>query len=375
MLWAWMDVRESVRVRPRATGITSMTILQLKTKLSSFTRFASLCGRGILAGFGLAYCCVGTAHAWVTLDLPDLNAASPHFGAVAVSHLSDGRYIYGNNNALYVQDTFGTSGNTALATPPNVDPSFLTVLNDTTAVVGAGQFATTPVYQFNPSNPGTPGYASIASLQNFSAARSSSTSLYVVGGNGAGGSNSVNYVTTSGTSQVIIDPAGTFSAGVAVDKTGDLYVGDNDTNSVYEFTPAQVLNAVNNQTLLTFSDGLLIHTFADDVVGSLAVDANGRIWASGFGADGLFFWNPATSQGGVLNPEAPGGAYSVSTFSTSGNDYVNYVWQAGFSTGNPVVYGYDTVQNVPEPATTALLAAAVALGAVWWKRRIHPVQA
>jgi len=341
-----------------------MISLKKLTHTISLTRLAVSTGRAFIASFVLVVLCASPARAWITFDLPDLVSTPPHFGAVSVSHLSDGRYVYGNNNLLYLQDSFGASGNTAFATAPNVDPSFITVLNDTTAVVGSGQGAVLPVYQFNPSNPASPGYTSIASLQNYAGAPAGTSGVYVSGANDGGGSNSVSYVTLGGTQQLVVDPAGGFSAGVAVDGGGNLFVGDNDNNSVYEFTFAQVQNAIAHSSQLVFGDGMLIHTFADDVVGSLAVDAKGRIWAAGFGADGLFFWNPNNNSGGVLNPEAAGGAYTLSTFSTSGNDYVNFVWQAGFITGNQVVYGYDNVQNVPEPSSSSLIASLAVVGVV-----------
>ncbi|HVU37677.1 MAG TPA: PEP-CTERM sorting domain-containing protein, partial [Opitutales bacterium] len=76
--------------------------------------------------------------------------------------------------------------------------------------------------------------------------------------------------------------------------------------------------------------------------------------------------------GGSLDPQDgadnPNGLYSVSAFSANGNDYVSYVFQSGFSNGSSVIYGYNTVQNVPEPATTAFFAALVA-GLVVLRRR------
>jgi hypothetical protein len=347
-----------------------MTIPPSPVLLPPLSRRIALGRRSTFAVLGLlGLAGAAQAQTFLTLTLPDLNAAPPHFGAISVSHLSDGRFVYGNNNALYLQNTFGSASVTAFATPTNVDPSFITVLNDSTAIVGAGQFAPTPVYQFNPSNPATPNYTSVATLQNFSAARASATSLYIVGANGEEGDSSVSYVTTSGSQQVILDPAGTFSAGVAVSAGGDLYVGNNDNNSVYKFTAAQVASAVINSTVLQFSDGALLHTFADDVVGSLAVDAQGRIWAAGFGADGLFWFDPGTNLTGVLTPEASGGAYSVNTFSDGSNDYVGFLWQSGFSNGSQIIYGYNTVQNVPEPTAAALLAALVSGAALRWRRR------
>jgi hypothetical protein len=333
--------------------------------------------RCVLAGLGLAGALTNTARAWVTLDLPDLTAPAGGAGVLAYSNLPDGRLVYGNNQALYVQNNFGAAAVTSFATPPNMDPSFVTVLTSTTAVFGVGEFTNTPVYQFNPSTPATPGYFSPSNntLQNYAAARAGTSGVYVAGQNDVDGSNSISYVTLAGAQpQQIVDPAGEFSAGLAVDAGGNVYVGDNDNNSVYKFTAAQIQNAIRNSTALTLSNGLLLHTFASDVVGSLAVDAEGRIWAAGFGAPGLFFFNPGNGNAGVLDPENNAadlsGAYNVGAFSANGTDYVSFVWQSDFSNGSSVVYGYDTVQNVPEPAQSALLAAVAAMGVAWaWRKR------
>jgi len=351
-----------------------MTIPNLLRPQNKFARLAVGWRRAALASLGLISL-TGRAQTWTTLDLPDLGGP-----ALAISHLSDGQFIYGNNNTLYLQNTFGSASLTTFATPPGVDPSFVTVLNDTTAIAGAGGgFAPSPVYQFNPSNPASPGYTAGATLQNYAAAPASSSSAYVVGLNGSGtnefdlNDSAVSYVTLDGQQQVLVDNAGGFSAGVAVDGAGDLFVGDDDDNSVYEFTAAQVLNAVAHATVLQFSNGALVHTFAADVVGSLAVDALGRVWATGYGEPGIFWFDPATDASGMFDPEDaaddPDGAYTLSTFSANGNDYVSYVWQSNFAAGGAVVYGYDLVQNVPEPATAAWFAALAAGLAVAWQRR------
>jgi len=356
-----------------------MTILSKQNQLQyKSIRCAAIlrCGVLIGLGFSLALTYPVRAQTFITLNLPNLVATPP---AVAVSHLSDGRFIYGNANTLYLQTTFGSAGLTTFATPPGVDPSFVTVLSDTTALLGGGGGGpSSPIYQFNPSSPATPGYTRVPlaqDLQNFSAARAGSSSAYVAGSNGSGtnifdGSDSaVTSVTLAGQSQVLVDHAGGFSAGLAVDNGGNLFVGDDDNDSVYKFTSAQVVNALANSHVLTFADGLLVHTFAADVVGSLAVDAQGRLWAAGFEADGLFWFNPASGASGSLTPEAPGGAYNVSAFSAGGSDYVSFLWQSGFAPNSQVVYGYNTVQNVPEPAASALLAAVAAGAAVWWQHR------
>jgi len=351
-------------------------MINLPTFVSARKKFARGAASGCrlaLASLGFGLALANTAQAWVTLDLPNLTASPEHGGALAFSHLSDGRLIYGNNNALYVQNSFGSATTTTFSTPPNVDPSFVTVLNDTTAVVGAGQFVNTPVYQFNPSNPANPNYTTNVTMQNFSAAPASASSYYVAGANDINGNNAVSYVTLGGAQQLVVDPAGQFSAGLAVDKGGNVYVGDNDNNSVYEFTAAQVLNAVNQSTVLTLANGLLLHTFATDVVGSLAVDSVGRVWAAGFGEAGLFWFNPQSGNSGSFNPEDtadnPFSAYTLGTFTANGTGYVSYIWQSDFSNGSSLVYGYDTAQNVPEPAASALWAAIAAGAAARWKRR------
>jgi len=337
-----------------------------------FTQTRCVLVSKVFACFVLVYCLAIPAHAWVTLDMPDLTASLEHGGALSFSHLPDGRLIFGNNNALFVQNTFGLATMTSFATPPDVDPSFISVLNATTAIVGGGQFVATPVYQFNPSNPASPGYSSVTTLQNFSAAPAGTSGIYVAGGNDLNGNNSVTFVALGGTQVQIVDPVGEFSAGITVDAGGNLFVGDNDNSSVYEFTSSQVINAINHSLSLGLGDGTLVHTFDADVVGSLAVDGEGRIWATGFGAPGLFWFNPANNGTGVLDPENaaadPFGAYTLGTFTANNNDYVSFVWQSDFSQGSSVVYGYDLAQNVPEPANFGLVGALVVSTFALWGR-------
>ena len=77
----------------------------------------------MLAALGIALGLTQVAHAWVTIDLPDLTSSPEHGGALAFSNLPDGQMVYGNNNSLYLQNCFGSSSFTAFATPPDVDPS------------------------------------------------------------------------------------------------------------------------------------------------------------------------------------------------------------------------------------------------------------
>jgi hypothetical protein len=314
------------------------------------------------AGLGLALGLATTAHGWTTLPLPDLISAPPHYGALTMTHLADGRLLYGNNNQLYVQKTYGAATVTPFATVSGdgVDPSFIAVLRGTVAVVGAGMFGTSSLYQFDPQFPATPGYASIATMQNYSGVAQGPNALYVAGDNGSGASDAVFYVRLNGTSQLLIDQVAIFSAGIARDTAGDLFVGDNDSDAVYEFTAAQLQKAISTNTTLTLGNGTLVHTFASDVVGGMAVDTQGRLWASGFGDDGLFWWDPAKRIGGVLTPEASGGAYSVSAFTRDGKGYISFLWQAGFSPGDGVEYGYAAASDVLAPVINQQPSAATA---------------
>ncbi len=300
---------------------------------------------------GLAFGLAASAQGWTTLPLPNLISSPPHYGALTITHFPDGRFLLGNNNQLYVQNAFGAANVTAFTTiaGDGVDPSFLAVLSARVAVVGSGMFGSTSLYQFDPTKPAAPGFKAFTTTQNFTGVERFAGGVYVVGEDGSGGNNAVSYVPLKGKAQVVVDNDGTFSAGVARDAAGDLFVADNDTESVYEFTAVQLQRAIATKTTLTLGNGTLVHTFANDVVGSLAVDARGRLWAAGFGADGLFWWDPAAKTGGVLTPQASGGAYSVNVFTRNGTTYVGYVWQAGFSTGDAVVYGYTAASMALAP--------------------------
>ncbi|MGA2052291.1 MAG: immunoglobulin domain-containing protein [Opitutales bacterium] len=299
---------------------------------------------------GLAVSALG----WTTLPLPNLVSAPPHYGALAITHLPDGRFLYGNNNLIYTQNAFGAANVSAFATigGDGVDPSFLAVLSSRVAVVGAGMAENSSLYQFNPLSAVAPKYASIVTTQNFSGVARNAASLYVAGEDGTDGVNAVSVVTLTGAEQLLVDQAGEFSAGLATDGAGDLFVADNDNDAVYEFTPRQLQKALAEKKTLTPADGQLIYTFSTDVVDSIVEDARGRLWAAGFASDGMFWWDPAQKLGGVLTPQVSGGAYTMSTFLRNGTGYVSYAWQAGFSTGDAVVYGYATAADALAPVIT-----------------------
>jgi hypothetical protein len=341
----------------------------------SIRHFAGLSARSLIGACALGIGLTCSGQTFTTIALPDLGSDEVHGGALNYAITPGGALVYGNDASLYEQSAFGSATITAFATSPDVDPSFLTVLSPTLAVVGTGEFGNTPLLTFNPANLST-SYTSLTSLQNFAGVAASATSLYVVGTNGTGGSNAVSYVTTSGAQQLLIDQAGTYSAGMAVDSQGDVYVADNDNDSVYEFTSSQLQASINAHTTLTPANGTLVQTFSAGV-SSIAVDASGVLYAAGFddNFNGLIsYYNPATGATGTLNPEAGGEVtgndpdYTLQAFSVGGANYISYVWQAGFDAGDQVVYGYTAV---PEPAAFGWLAALAGMAAVCG-RRSHP---
>jgi hypothetical protein len=339
----------------------------------SIRHFAGLSARSFIGAIGLGFGLTCWGQTFTTVALPDLNSDEVHGGALSYAITPGGALVYGNDAHLYEQSGFGSTTITAFNTSPDVDPSFLTVLSPTLAVVGTGEFGSTPLLTFNPGNLST-GYTALTSLQNFAGVAGNSTSLYVVGTNGTGGSNAVSYVTASGATQLLIDQVGTYSAGIAVDPAGNVYVADNDNNGVYKFTSAQVSSSISSHTALTLANGTLVQTFSAGV-SSIAVDASGVLYASGFddNFNGLIsYYNPANGATGTLNPEAGGEVdgnfpdYTLQAFSQGGSNYLSYVWQAGFDAGDQVVYGYAVV---PEPAAFGWLAALAGAAAIFFRRR------
>jgi hypothetical protein len=318
------------------------------------------CAAALVLGFA------ASARGWVTLSLPPLVSSPPHYGSSEIAFLPDGRFVYGNNDLLYVQKAFGLSAVTQLAPPPGVgvDPSFLVDINANSVVVGSGGFGITYLYSFNPNLGARTTYKVYTALENFDAARRNGGGLYVVGENGAGGNSDVTYVSPRGQQETTVDNVSTFSAGVAVDAANNLYVADNDNNTVYKFTAAQLAKAIANDFTLFLSDGKRFHAFRADVVDSIAVDSFGRLWASGFGGPGLYWWDPLRNLGGVVLPQCPTGSYEVSTFTACGVGYVGYIWQSGYTTGDPAIFGYSLASAaIPPVITQQPSSASVPAGA------------
>lgn len=295
---------------------------------------------------------------WTQFALPNLSGA---FAPTAVTVLPDGRYVFANQGAYYQQNSFGAAGYTAYSnvSPGNsADPSFLAVWDATHAVAGGGGFGSSDLYRFNPSSISAPTFvAQSLSLNNYSGVFRDADGLYVGGGNSAGGTHGIAYVDlNTATTKLIITNISTYSCGFARDAAGNLYVGDNDDQKVYKFTAAQLSLAIAG-TPLTIEDGTFVYQSGNSL-GTMAVDGLGRIWSTGYLANGLQMYDPFSNTETSVIPGLTNRNYLVTTFSVGGLDYVAYTDQANpFQGGTAQYYGFIAV---PEPGTVGLVIAGLA---------------
>lgn len=299
---------------------------------------------------------------WTQFALPNLSDA---FSPTAVTVLPDGRYVFANQGTYYRQDAFGLSGYTTysnVSPGDGADPSFLAVWDATHAVAGGGGFGASDVYRFNPSSLTAPTFvAQGLSLQNFSGVFRDANSLYVGGANGSNSTHAISYVNLStATTKVIIDNISTFSCAFARDAAGNLYVGDQDNQKVYKFTVTQLSLAISGAPL-AITDGTFVYQSINSL-GSMAVDGLGRIWSSGFLANGLQVYDPAFNTETTVVPGLTNANYMVTTFSVGNQSYVAYTDEANpFQGGTAQYYGFEAI---PEPGTFGLAVAGLAALAV-----------
>jgi len=308
---------------------------------------------------------------WTTFSLSPFTQT---FASYQVANLPDGRFVYGSTNSLSLQTTFGSAPFTSYSGVPSWDPSAVAVESNTLGVVGTGMFGATNIYTFNPSSTST-AFTAIpgVTIQNYTMTFRDAASLYVGGGNGSasngfGQDNSVSYVKLDGSAnKVIIDNVSSFSAGIALDAAGNLYVADDDDLKLYKFTPAQLTLAITGSPL-AITDGTFVTTLRAD--GSIAVDSMGRVWSAGFQINGIDMYDPSNNSSENFLPGLDNDDYVVSTFSNGTDGYVAYLNASGSNAGSSVTYGYQkTVTVVPEPASAALLTGGVAFVASLRRRK------
>ena len=332
------------------------------------TQFALRRAAAALAAVALTLIITSRSPAqWAQYDVPAMNGwAGPTLG-----QLPDGRFIYGQNGSLYLQNTWGQSNATLFAhIPSGIDPSFIAVWDANTAALGKGGSGFSAVFSFNPSNTAS-AFASIGTNFNYAGVFADSSSLFLAGATFSQPTNSLRYVTLNGSvNKTLIDYISTYSAGLARDVSGNLYVGNNDDGKVYKFTSSQLANAITGSAL-TMASGTVVHDFGDGGnVGSLAVDGLGRLWASGWQTTGITMFDPNTSQVSNFVPGPNNNNYVVSAFSKEGVSYISYINNGGWNIGDPVVYGVAVAATIPEPGAFALVGAGL-VGLLLRHRRHH----
>lgn len=307
------------------------------------------------------------ADAWTTFNLP--TATDSYSWGLA--HTSDGRFVYANQGTFWRQNSLGSGAVTQFANSPGATtaPSFIAAGSGSTAVAGVGGWGASALQTFSVNSSSSSFTSSTFTLQNFSGRMRDENSVYVGGGNGAGGSHSLSYVALDGSAnKVLIDQISDYSCGFAMDASGNLFVGDNDDGKVYFFSKLQLDGAIAGSSL-TVGDGTEVADFgAGGKIGSLAVDANGVLWAAGWQESGITSYDQGTGSYYNWTPGFDSTSYIVDTFSDGANDYVAFVSNTGTGNGSDVVYGYADVAAVPEPSSVILLVGGFG-GLVWFRRR------
>jgi|GEM_PF-1237063 len=340
--------------------------------ISPIQRAASRCTTGLLAlCFGVA---AASGAEWASLNIGKLNDSG--IFSTVFDHRSDGRFILGSQGVLTLQKTFGSAAQTVIKNGGVVfDPSFVAVQDDTRALLGAGGFfGPSGLHPFQPSSPATPvTAAALATLQNYVGVfwrhPTSGREGWLIGGaNGTGGMHNVTFVSTDG---LHIGPVtgdlSTYSAGIAVDAAGNLFAAlfeldgspnEADADKVVRFTAAQIDTAVAAviaaaPSPVDRSSASFVHKFSS--ASSIAVDEQGRVWATGFKISALECYDPALGQGRTLVPDHPalvGAAaapsYQIQTFTRDGSAYISYLATDAWGTpGSTMFYGYKPEEELP----------------------------
>ncbi len=315
-----------------------------------------------LAGFGAKL----FAEEWTSFTVDTLEGFS-----FTHSHLVDGRFVFGINGGLSVQEDFSQSVFTAVDNSDGrvFDPAFIAIGSATEGLIGGGGFAgPSGLYPFDPSAPANPVAAALATLQNYAAVywrhpTSGREGWLITGGNGAAGGNNLSYVSADG---AFVGPItgvlSAFSGGLATDASGGVSVALADfdpaiDNQLLVFTADQIdaaVVAVRSGTPAPLEKSAAANPFQANASGGIAVDALGRLWFGGYQIDHLQAWDPATGVTRRFFPDhAPLGNaagptnYTPRAFSHGGGDFVSFLANdAYYTAGSDLVLGYREVSEL-----------------------------
>ena len=331
------------------------------------------------AGFDLD--AIGVIHLqlWQTLTIGQLNGEGVN--ATAFAHLPDGRFLLGTQGQLSIQAAWGQAPRLLIPSGGvDFDPSFLAVADANHALLGGGGGfgGASGLHPFDPAA-ASPILTSqpLATLPNFCGtwwrSPASGRSGWIVGGpQQPSGQHGLSFLSPSGRLLgPLVARLSTYSAAVAADAAGNLFAAQYElpgsptqaaSEWVRRFSAAQIDAALlaleAGQPGLSGAHGTPIFQF--DSASSLAIDAQGRLWASGFKTSHLQLFDPATGASRRILPDHPPlgpgltPLYPVQTFSRLGQAYAAFLASdlAG-SPGSPLLHGIAPLSAFPVPETLA----------------------
>lgn len=258
---------------------------------------------------------------WSTMQAPSLSG--PYFSS-AFGNMPDGRMVYGEYGNYWVQNSWGKAEFSQMDNSTSTDgPSFVAVWNDTTAAAGEGGSFSNPdsdIDSFDPGNASTaftPLEFTIGAspINNYDGLFKDENGLIIAGTNGSWDSNSISYhALDSSANKIIVDSVSTYSAGIAMDSDGNLFVADNDEDAIYKFAVEELNNAISGSAL-TMDAGDLVYDYGEGGhTGSIAVDTSGVIWSAGYMTTGILGYDPANGQKSSFVPGDNSTSYKVGLF-------------------------------------------------------------
>jgi hypothetical protein len=333
--------------------------------ISLFKRAAVICASALAVASPAAY-----SQEWTSFKVGQIAEFSYSFSH---AHLPDGRFVFGTDGQVFIQDSYGTAAMTALENTEEVtmDPAFMAVRSETQALVGAGGYSgPSGVYLFDPSAPATSLVTPpLATLQNYSGVfwkhpTSGREGWLISGGNGVEGASDLTFISTDGVVKgSVTGPLSAYSGSVATNGGGDVFVslaglfGSVENNQVIKFTAAQMdaaVEAIVDESPAPLTRGEAELVFTADDSGAMTVDAEGRIWVGGYQINHLQAYDPATGANRRFMPDhAPlAGAfgppmYSPKVFTKDAVDYVSFLANDGYFVSNSdLVLGYRPVSEL-----------------------------
>lgn len=287
------------------------------------------------------------------------------------SHLVDGRFVFGINGGLSVQDDFSATSFTPVDNTDGrvFDPAFIAIGSATEGLIGGGGFSgPSGLFPFDPSAPANAVSAALTTLQNYAAVywrhpSSGREGWLIAGGNGVGGGNNLTYVSADGLFVgAVTGVLSAFSGGVATDADGDVWAALADfdpgiDNQVLAFTADQIdaaVEAVRSSAPAPMDKSVAANSFQANASGAIAVDAMGRLWFGGYQIDHLQAWDPVTGvtrrffpdHGPLQNAAGPTN-YAPRAFSEGGGDYVSFLANdAYYTAGSDLVLGFREVSEL-----------------------------